>query len=617
MRRFELYIGDSLIEIDDKFDFTMLLKSSVFTELTSVQANRTTTVKIPKTANNLRAIDFSNIPENNTLFPYRTKPVELFKNGLPIIQDGKGWILSISDYIEFSIIWGVNVDIKELQNLKLRDLPGDEYVDWDETGFGEFITDANGFGFAFADFIDTDNLDYKLLIYHPFVLVDWIFEKIKSNITYSINFPDYIDDIFDCIAIPMIDKNPSAIASGDDDLHFNFDGNFQINVVDDPSSFVSGNQIVIKEDCIVSFSGSTVYKFLADDAISNCDWAQLRIFKNGIFQTLLRYYPFSGVYEIELTDDISFECSAGDRITFQLEVKWRFDHGIFSMTKTTWNNSRDQSEPTTGYLTMGVKPRDVKPGQKFPIIPNLPDMTAYELLQTIMAMFGLFGIYTSEGIEFYNIEDFYSKKDGASDWTNKVITGSNIDTLTFALDSFTQKNWLKYADDDTVKTNANGFITSDNDTLDSERTIYQLKFAASDGSTIGIGADSSLMYVPLYTPKIDDNGVPVLDDSGNITLDYNKGSDRIGMITYSNNKSFALFPSNIYFAELISRFYYYYQQVVLNPKIVEVQFILSDMDIFNLDIMNPVYLEQTGNYYIIQELNISANNVAKAKLIQM
>ena len=618
MKNYELYIENSLIELDSAFDYTLMFESFVFTDLTSVQANRTTSIKIPKTAGNLKAIYFSNLPENSTLFPYQTKSVEMYKNGIPIIQNGKGWILSISDYIEFSITWGVDIDIKQLQNLKIRDLPGSDYVDWNEDGFGDYMSSDNGYGFAMADFIKTDNQAYKGLIWHPFVALWWIVEKIRNEIAYNISFPDYIEDIYSHIAFPLVEKNSSALINSDDVLHFNFDGNFQINAVEDTHSFVSGNQIIIQEDCIISFSGYTVYDFLADDLIANCDWAQFRIFKNGTFQTLLRYYPFASIYKMELTDEISFECKAGDRITFQLEIKWRFDHGLWSTTKTTWNNPRNQSDPITGYLIMSIKPREVKPGEKFPITPNLPDMTAYELIQTVMAMFGLFGRYTDSGIEFYNIEDFYTNKDLAVDWTNKVVTGKNIDELLFTIGDFAQVNWLKYADDDTVSTNANGSIESDNSSLDAEKTIYQLKFAASDGSdatTPGL----VLAYIPLYTPKMDDSGVPVLDDNGKITLDYNKTSDRICLMDFIKGATYAdaSFPSEIYFSELISRFYYYYQKVILHPKVIDVQLFLSDMDIYNINMVTPVYLGQTGNHYIIQELNIGINNVAKAKLIQM
>jgi len=60
-----------------------------------------------------------------------------------------------------------------------------------------------------------------------------------------------------------------------------------------------------------------------------------------------------------------------------------------------------------------------------------------------------------------------------------------------------------------------------------------------------------------------------------------------------------------------------YQQIILHPKVIEITVYLSDLEIYQLDLMIPVYLEQTGNHYIILELQVNANNTAKAKLIQM
>jgi len=618
MNQFELYIGESLIEVDEKFNLTMLFSSSVFQDLDKVQANRTTTLKIPKTAVNLKAIDFSNIPENNTLFPYQTKPVELFKNGIPIIQNGKGYVLTISDHIEFTVIWGVDINIKELQNLKLRSLSGDDYVFWDNNGIGNYIQENSNYGFALADFIKSDNLDDKLLIFHPFVLTNWIFDKITDKVRYSINFPDYIKDIYDYLAFPLIEKNAAPLINGNDVLKFNFIGNFEINIVDDPYNFVSGNQIIIQEDCNISFSGKIRYRLIQTvPQMYQLDWVKLQIYKNGILQKEASLdYEFYGliseIFYMEINDDISIECKENDIITFKLLSHWvSTSWQLWTITRFSYNDPLYDNSYMGGYFTMTVKPAEITPGKNFPIIPNLPDISAYELLQTIMAMFGLFGIYTEKGIEFFNVEDFYTKKDNAIDWTEKVITGKNIDAISFAIGDFDKKNWLKYAEDDTVNINADGHIESNNDSLEDEKTLYQMKVAASDGSSTIHFADDVFLYIPLYTPTGE------YDDNQRKLFDYGKVKDRICMINFNNEAPHAYFPPTLYFEQLISRFYHSYQKIIFQPKLIEVTVYLTDLEIYQLDLMTPVYLEQTGNYYIISELQVNENNTAKAKLIQM
>ena len=111
----------------------------------------------------------------------------------------------------------------------------------------------------------------------------------------------------------------------------------------------------------------------------------------------------------------------------------------------------------------------------------------------------------------------------------------------------------------------------------------------------------------------------LIDETGNLKIDYNSVKPRICTIEFKEdtNTPCAYFLSELFFNELISQYYSKYQKIVLHPKIIQCQFLLTDIDIYTLDVMNPVYLEQTGNYYIIQELTVNKNNVAKAKLIQM
>ena len=591
MKNYELYIEGKQLELDDQFDFSLIFKSSVFTELTGVQANRTTSIKLPKTIENLKAIDFSNIPENQTLFPYRTKPVELYRNGILIVQNGKGYILAISDYIEFCIIWGVDINIKQLQNIKLRDLDGSDYVDWLSNGFGAFVTQTNNYGFAIADFINTTNPDLRNKIFHPFVFVDWIFNKIKDKAGYQFLFPSYILDLYNKLYIPLTDRNPAKLINGEDVLKFNFNGNFQINVIqgEDTYNFVSGNQIEIKDDCIVTFSGHVVYPTTPVNGIWSSKWSKIHIYKNNIQQNEV----YSESYNIEITENIEIECTDGDIITFMLETRW--DNGQlwpFDKRKSTWNDTVNTNIGSiSGYYTMNIKPVEIKPGKKFPIIPNLPDISAMDMIHTITSMFGLFANITESGIDFFSIDEIYANINKAVDWTNKLITGKKIDEIDFSLENFARQNWLKYTDDDTVNINADYYLQVNSDILEAASDLYQMKFAASDSSSIN--PNIPVIYIPVYSLK---EGTFIIDENFDY-LEYKSVKPRICTIEFGEetNTPRAYFTSELSFLELISQFYSNYQKIILNPKIIQSQFILTDLDIYKIDMMTPVYLEQTGN----------------------
>ncbi|MCL1933957.1 MAG: hypothetical protein FWF53_09140 [Candidatus Azobacteroides sp.] len=639
MKNYELYIENNLIELDDKFDFSLIFNSSVFQEITSVKSNRTTTIKIPKTIENLRAIEFSNIPENITEFPYQKKDVKLYKNGLPIIEEGRGYILAISDYIEFFITWGEGFDIKNLQNLKLRELQVDEnerYVMWEyndlsHTASGTLLSEENRkYGFAYADFVNTSVMNAKFLINHPFVSFKWIMEKVCEESEINIIIPDdeNIQDLYNKLYIPVIEKNPDSLENGDQEVQFSFKVNEKFVIapigdpeISDPKGYIVGNSIVIKEDCLISFSGKVIYFFL----VAFCKWVHFRIYRNGVLFYFKGYdHPTSNIdYELplELDEESSIECEKDDVITFQLEVR----NGGWPFGKTTWN---PVAKTVNGYFTLNVKPKEVKPGSKYPIIPNLPDITAFDMLNTVMAMFGLFADYTPNGIRLYSIDEIYAKKLQAKDWTHKVITGNKIDSVSFSFGDFAQMNRLRYLKDETVVTDADYYFNVDNEALDAEKTLYEMKFAASDDSVSNglydlLPEDMHLAYFPIYTPEgFDNNGDIVKDENGHPIFNYEKISNRICKMEFmkvnvSERKDGVATFYDMSFIVLIETYYHYYQKIIRHPKVIEVTLLLTDLDIFTLDLMTPVYLEQTGNYYIIIDLQINGNNIAKTKLLQM
>ena len=112
--------------------------------------------------------------------------------------------------------------------------------------------------------------------------------------------------------------------------------------------------------------------------------------------------------------------------------------------------------------------------------------------------------------------------------------------------------------------------------------------------------------------------IPLYRLNSDGSFEENKIENRIVVIEQDIvNQPIATFPGELFFGSLIDDYYSGYQKIIKRPKMIEVSLLLSDLDIYTLDMMTPVYIEQTGNYYIIYELQIDGNNVAKAKLLQM
>jgi len=595
MKNYELLIENQLIELDDKFNFSFLFNSFIFQDILKVKSNRTTTIKIPKTNENLKAINFANIPENKTVFPYRIKEVELWRNGLPIIQKGNGFVLAISDYIEIAIIWGTFIDIKKIYDLKIRELPGSDYVVWDNS---QVITDNSNYGFALADFgLLMNQISY--LILHPFVKLSWLIEKITENSGININIPEWITD-YKKIAIPLLDKNPTPKINGEVPYKFDFVNSFDLHPTyfNDPLNYVTLNYdgFIANKDFSFSLPGEIYLTFT--NLSGTPQWSRFRIFQNEkeVYNKQLETPD-----KLTVDSDLKIDCKSGDKIKFVLN------------TKTTnfaipFGYVYNPSVTSTGNFSLHIIPISIEYGDKYPIINNLPDISGFDLINTISAMFGLFAYYSENGIGFYSIDEIYEKRSIAKDWTKKVITGSKIDSLIFSFSDFAKRNWLKYKKDESVLINANDYLEVDSEILDEEKTLYEMKFAASD-SSVYENEINPIIFIPLY--KMDENNNPVYAKE--------KIEPRIAVLDSGNQllQKTAYFPLTLYFSELIRNYYSKYQEIIFHPKVIEVRLLLTDLDIYELDFLIPIYLEQTGNYYIILDLQIDTNNIAKAKLIQM
>jgi hypothetical protein len=98
-----------------------------------------------------------------------------------------------------------------------------------------------------------------------------------------------------------------------------------------------------------------------------------------------------------------------------------------------------------------------------------------------MFLFGLFAYYDTVGansaIRFFSVDEIYNRIPNAKDWTQKLAAGNQIDNITFSFQDYAQKNYIRYLKDETVTTNADGSIDVNNNTLEKEKNIAELKFA--------------------------------------------------------------------------------------------------------------------------------------------
>lgn len=129
--RDELYIQTTQggvwhhMELDKEVSINLIFESVLFTELGSVKSNGTYNVALPKTPHNLKVIDCFHLADkkdNEDSFPRSVLRASLYRDGLPIFENGTAYLQNITDRINFVFTWG-GVDLfKQMSDYKLTDL---------------------------------------------------------------------------------------------------------------------------------------------------------------------------------------------------------------------------------------------------------------------------------------------------------------------------------------------------------------------------------------------------------------------------------------------------------------------------------------------------------------
>jgi hypothetical protein len=77
------------------------------------------------------------------------------------------------------------------------------------------------------------------------------------------------------------------------------------------------------------------------------------------------------------------------------------------------------------------------------------------------------------------------------------------------------------------------------------------------------------------------------------------------------------YNSKLKWSSRLSEWYNQYAKIIRKPVVLKAEFVLTTYDLFTLDMTIPVYLKQTGHYYLIRKLTTKSGGVADAELIQL
>lgn len=599
--RYELYIDGKKVDVGSDTSFTLNYKSNLLTDLSKIVSNNSYTVKLPKTANNLRIIESSMIPSCFTMFPYRSHSARLLKDGIEIIPDAIAVLMSVGDSIEIALTWG---NIKSFSDIvdegkTLRELSSLGYTLW-------WNNISPGLKFPIVDY--GYNETEEDVWYHPVITVIELMEHIASD--YGLTFEFDSIGVMSSLVIPLLEKNCSPEESE------------ASSVMLTPKSFsvymngpVFRFYILFEKNLISNYFFSTLegdgqalgYTIGLQNNFVNAKYTitwELECVISGPISDTLSLVVINGEEELLSVSPTSID---GSTVHFSMDGtteligKFGDEDGEIRFALTGVSN-----ENTIIGLSGDVKvvpetevSAHVEEGydNRYYYTPNLPDIKIIDFMKAIISMLGMFAVPVSDNkIKFVSFDTLLDNKSIANDWSDKLLLSSGFHTpgeITYTLDNFARKNWFRYKEDDTVVGDYDGMLTVDNDTLESELEMVELPFAASD--------TNGLVTIPLYS----------YDSDGKLVM--NSVEPRILYRTGVDSVSF----KEISWDKLLSRFYSSYQDIVRNPKVIVETVRLNAVELKLLDLTVPVYLSQYGSYFAVISVKTLDYDWCEVKLLKI
>lgn len=637
----EVFINRNNIDVSESDNVGYQIESPIFKDISIILSNRTTTYKIPKTDHNIKILELCNHPEVvNALFPYRRHVFEEHRSGIPFIK-GQCTLIRSADDFELKVIWGSTISMQVLQELELRkmNLPPSEYMidPLSFVGNGRIYLasgDNNQMGFLAVDY--GKGLTNTFEGTQPCVTFRYVIDMIERVTGVSLQFPDRLEEALRKTWIPLLENNGGNAMWNDYKVEARSDRAVtELNVGGDvllinyvahiiPIDAIVNNKNIIDRN-IIKWSKfpckvEVFYHLVVKDKnppITNGKYKNMVASITGFG---------SGYY-----DNREIEIEADSEGIYNVMVSYEFDitdestdntlvfYPTFGYTNGTTRSRFNDPEVLGFNLTATIKMPEVNmsQGDKYPIIENLPDMSAVAFIKNIMQMYGLYafyrGIEAENVIKLFSIDDMYERKHLAYDWTHKLAETSqekDYFAMEYEYGGYAQKNLFKYKEEKEVLTNADGYVRVDSEHLEKTKNLIELAFAPTDNQKDDRGNEYA---------KIN-----LFDSDGNRQSVANRVLYETEYKRVDSTESYksAHFDEALSFSGdkgLLNTYYNQFQHILLYPVVCWCRIYLNDLELATFDESMPIYID--GTYYMLVTMTVQTIgdnvNVCACKIIKM
>lgn len=646
MTTYELYINDILCDLSSDEVITLLYQSPIFSSLDSIQSNRSYNIALPPTPANMRAIGQAARPDVDADAPYVRLPAALYQDGVPLFTQGFAVVTDIADTINVTLTWGNADNFQPLFDANLRDLgpqleaAGEDYIEWNEDSAILKKGSAPSGGVVRYPSVAFWGIDFGMGLsnpkyLHPAIDVWRILYSIQQ--AHGITIEDY-RRLYGTLElppiVPLVSKNGGESSWEEERSEGELTPRvlivFSTNPRDLKTYYYAWNNTRVistdglNNDVIVQVKGDGGGFFIqTTDNVDAYESAVLRMrfaryISDTVYQTQAgEAAEWASYSKVASSDSTIFYFSAIKR---RIPIPEGYDLFYFEFVLPDGRGFYNLTCDTEATLSIWSDWDDCVFPTKFPIAPNLPDISQGDFILAMMNMQGLFAYADKDNpntIKLISIDDIIAnvQKNDIIDWSDRVILNDihrvdMPDASVFTIDDLAQSNILDYDNDDDVKTDTHGTITIRNENIEKEAELVDLPFSASENAT---------------TDGVNCAVVPIYEDDGKGGANYSECSPRI--LAWKDDQTYnssaictGRFDPWMKFGGengIVKTRYASYQKVVDRLRIITIRAKLTALDLYNLDYTKPVYIAQFGQIFAIYSVETGEDGICDCQLLKL
>lgn len=613
----ELIIEGQHIDLAPDTDITLEYASNLLDEPGKLNLTHSYTIKIPRTLRNARILQVPERPANEQGLVRRYLSARYYRNGIDLLGPARAYVIrSTEAQYNIAIVSESLANLQELIESKgsLNDLPGLPMLQWIGTsGKGPDFYSAD-FGFAkYQSGLPADPYPTYYTASHPYARVVPLLRMILQNagVPFSFDETETVDtDMYDTVILAAPSHKPNKGMETESGIIAS-----NVVVLEEPTAWPvfsnyafgwdSPKPLYWTETTLRGFfPGGRKFRLTLNFAAPiGQNWSNTYLELTGALQGTLsgtfsiKRWPFvkddTGVYRVFIEEEMTPESSwTGLWITYQTLENG--EYVPFATTEAPVPYDLQQPMMTVNFIHDHI---DIAYDNRFPLQGNLPDISQWDLIRSVCAIFGLRLTVKGGVLHFSDVQTWYDRSK-ATDWSGRLADGTGeTSDITYSINSWARKNNIVYKEDDKEQValpfNPDATLKVDDQTLKDSRDYYKLPFAASTRDV-----------AEHYEIK---NG-----ETENIDI-----APRIFRLDYVNDVLTLTSPEEMYGQALIERYYPDIQKAVERPVIVSTEVRLSEIDLKTLDLSRAVYLSQYGRYYAILKVQTSKTDICKVELLQL